>query len=75
MAPDGHLVFPIGMIFAVFYLRHPDASYQFRQLAFVFEKKRKIDFQDGRHGGHLELRIGTILGILDLLATPMLPTE
>ena len=29
------------------------------------EKKRKIDFQDGSHGSHLEFPIGTILAIFD----------
>ena len=33
----------------------------------VQEKKRKIDFQDGCHGGHLGFPIGTILAIFDLL--------
>ena len=28
---------------------------------FVEEKKRKIDFQDGSHGGYLGFLIGTIL--------------
>ena len=32
----------------------------------VQEKKRKIDFQDGCHGGHLGFPIGTILAIFDL---------
>ena len=37
------------------------------QLAFRFRsKKRKIDFQDGCHGGHLGFPIGTILAIFDL---------
>ena len=40
----------------------------------VQEKKRKIDFQDGCHGGHLGYRIGTILAIFDLQVTPMSPT-
>ena len=40
----------------------------------VQEKKRKIDFQDGCHGGHLEFLIGTILAIFDLHVTLMLPT-
>ena len=40
----------------------------------VREKKRKIDFQDGGHGGHLGFRIGTMLAIFDLQVTPMLPT-
>ena len=41
----------------------------------VQEKKRKIVFQDGGHGGHLGFRIGTILAISDLQVTPMLPTK
>ena len=41
----------------------------------VQEKKRKIDFQDGSHGGHLRFPIGTILAIFDLQVTPMLPIE
>ena len=39
----------------------------------VQEKKRKIDFQDGSHGGHLGFTIGMILPIVDLQVTPMLP--
>ena len=39
------------------------------------EKQRKIDFQDGCHGCHLEFPIGTILGMFDLQVTPMLPTK
>ena len=41
----------------------------------VLEKKRKIDFQDGGHGGHLGFPIGTILAIFDLQVTPVLPTK
>ena len=41
----------------------------------VQEKKRKIDFQDGGHGGHLGFPIGMILAIFDLQITPMLPTR
>ena len=36
---------------------------------------RKIDFQDGCHGGHLGYPIGTILAIFDLQVTPMSPTK
>ena len=36
----------------------------------VQEKKRKIDFQDGRHSSHLGFPIKTILSILDLKVTP-----
>ena len=39
------------------------------------EKKWKIDFQDGDHGGHLGFPIGTILATFDLQVTPMLPTK
>ena len=39
------------------------------------EKKRKIDFQDGDHGGHLVFPTGTILTTFDLQVTPMLPTK
>ena len=41
----------------------------------VQEKKRKIDFQDGGHGGHLGFPIGMILAIFDLQITPVLPTR
>ena len=41
----------------------------------VQEKKRKIDFQDGGHGGHLGFPIGTILAIFDLQATLMVPSK
>ena len=41
----------------------------------VQEKKQKIDFQDGRHGGHLGFPIGTILAIFDLQVTLMLPSK
>ena len=41
----------------------------------VLEKKRKIHFQDGRHGGHLGFPIGTILAIFDLRVTSMLSTK
>ena len=33
---------------------------------------RKIDFQDGCHGGHLGFPIGTILAVFDLQVTPIL---
>ena len=38
-------------------------------------KKRKIDFQDDCHGGHLGILIGTILAIFDLQVIPMLPSK
>ena len=37
----------------------------------VYEKKRKVDFQ----GGHLGFPIGTILAIFDLQVIPMLPAK
>ena len=42
---------------------------------FSSEKKRKVDFQDGRHGGHRGLPISMILAIFDLQDTPMLPSK
>ena len=33
------------------------------------EKMRKMDFQDGDHGGHLGFPIGTILATFDLQVT------
>ena len=41
----------------------------------VQEKKRKIDCQDGCHGGHLGFWIGTILAIFHLQVTSMFPTK
>ena len=41
----------------------------------VQEKKQKIDFQDGRHGGHLGFQIGMILATFDLQVTLMLPSK
>ena len=41
----------------------------------VQEKKQKIDFQDGGHGGHLGFPISMILSIFDLQVTPMLPNK
>ena len=41
----------------------------------VQEKKRKIDFQDGGHGGHLGFLIGMILAIFIPQVTSMLPSK
>ena len=41
----------------------------------ILEKKPKIAFQDGCHGGRLGIWIGTILAIFDLQVTLMLPTK
>ena len=41
----------------------------------VQEKKRKINFQDGGHGGHLGLLIETIFATFDLQDTLMLHTK
>ena len=37
--------------------------------------KRKIDFQDGGHGGHFRFSIGTILAIFDIQVTPVPPSK
>ena len=55
--------------------RHPNVSYQVSsQMAFQFKRSEKIDFQGGRHGGHLGFPIGKILAIFNLQVTPMFPT-
>ena len=41
----------------------------------IQEKNGKIDFQDGRHSGHLEFFIGTILAVFDLQDAPIFPTK
>ena len=41
----------------------------------VQENKRKKEFQDGRHDGHLGFQIETIYAILDLQVTGMLHTK
>ena len=41
----------------------------------VEEKKRKIEFQDGGHGGHLGFPIRMNLAIFDLQVTPMLANK
>ena len=41
----------------------------------VQQKKRKVNFQDGGHGGHLGFPIGTVLTNFYLQITPMLPTK
>ena len=41
----------------------------------IQEKKRKIDFQDGGHGGHLGFPIGMILAIFNLQVILVLPSK
>ena len=41
----------------------------------VKKKKRKIDFQDGGHRGHLGFPFGTLLAIFDLQVIQILPTK
>ena len=41
----------------------------------VQEKKQKIDFQDGSHGGYLGVPIKTVYANFDLQVTLMLPTK
>ena len=57
-------------------ISHPNASYHvWNQLASGFRRSKKIDFQDGCHGGHLGFPIGTVLAIFYLHVTPMLPSK
>ena len=51
----GHLVFLIGAILAIFYLQVTLMILIKFQVnwTFVREKKKKLDVQDGYHGGHL----------------------
>ena len=44
-------------------------------IGLLVQEMRKIDFQDGGHGGHLGFPIGKILAIFDLQVTPMLPSK
>ena len=53
---------------------------RFKTISILFlEKKRKVDFQDSSHGGHLRFTIGKILVFFFfffyLQVTPMLPTK
>ena len=75
--PCGHLGFTICAILAILIYKSPQCvlpSFELTGLS-VQEKKRKIAFQDGGHGGLLGFQIGTILTIFDLQVTPMLPTK
>ena len=47
----------------------------FKTISLLFQKKQKIDFQNGGHGSHLGFPIRTILAIFYLQVTPMLPTK
>ena len=58
----GQLGFTIGTILAILIYESPQCflpSFESTGLS-VQEKKRKIDFQDGCHGGHLVYPIGMI---------------
>ena len=57
---------------------YSNASFQSsNQLAFQFRRrsKKKKDFQDGSHDGHLGFLIKMILAIFDLQVTLMLPNK
>ena len=50
--------------FSYFFLQViPMLPTKFKSIGISVQKKRKIDFQDGSHGGHLGFPIGTILAI------------
>ena len=51
---------------------HYPASFK-SNVFWVQKKKRKIDLQDGNHGGHLGFRIRTLLCCIDLQGAPILP--
>ena len=66
----------IGMILFLIYKSPLCILLSFKSTGLsVQEKKRKINFQDGRHGGHLGFPIGTILAVFYLQVTSMLPTK
>ena len=56
---------------------HTNASYQLpSQMAFRFSRRnKKIDFQNGGHGGHLGFLIEMIFSFFYLQVTSMLPTK
>ena len=68
MAVMAALGFPIEMILAIFIYKSPQCFLpRFDLIGLSLqEKERRIDFQDGHHGGHLEFPIETILAIFDL---------
>ena len=82
---SGHLGFLIRTVYLVLIyksLRCCLPSFESTDLS-VQEKKRKIDFQDCRHGGYFGFPIGTTLGFFlffffffffDLQVNPTLPT-
>ena len=56
-----HLGFPIGTILTIFDLPVPLCFLpSFDSNGLLVQKKQKIDFQDSRHGGHLEFPIRTL---------------
>ena len=71
------LNFPSEQFYLFFmYKSHRSFLQSFMSVSFSFqEKKRKIDFYDGGHGGHLGFYIGTFLAIFALQDIPMLPTQ
>ena len=74
----GHLGFPIETILAIFYsTSHPRSFLRsFKSVGLLIqEKKRKLDFQDGRHDHHLGFQIGTIVAIVNQQVTPKRPTK
>ena len=68
------LDFPLGQFLLFFIYKSPKSVLpRFESIGLsVQEKKGKIDFQNGRHGGHLGF---WILAIFDLQDTPTLPTK
>ena len=48
---------------------------KFKSTGPLVQEKQKIDFQDGRHGGHLRFPIRMTLAIFDLQVIPMLSNK
>ena len=64
------------MTLAIFDLQvNPMLPTKLESIGLSVQEKRKVDFQDGGHGGHLGFPIGMTLAIFDLQVTPMLPTK
>ena len=63
--------FTIITILVIFYLQGTPMYVQsFKSICLLVQEKRKIDFHDGCHAGHLGFMIGTILAIFFIYKSP-----